>query len=152
MVNYWLIYIILILLLFFLFFSIFFKHRSNTRYYGGYHGSHPTINWLWDIVINDFTVAEKKQFLKVSSFYTLLEWWITKMKTIDKKVNISFVNFSWKFSRLPISFWRKTVKYNYWHLSKDNNNLKSIINWILMTSKNLDKRRSLNNYLFHLLN
>ena len=38
--------------------------RSNSRYFGGYHSSHPAIIWLWDVLINDFTLAEKKSFLK----------------------------------------------------------------------------------------
>lgn len=38
--------------------------RNNCRYFGGYHSSHPAIIWLWDILINDFTLAEKKSFLK----------------------------------------------------------------------------------------
>lgn len=39
--------------------------RSNTQYFGGYHAGHQTINWLWDILINDFKLEEKKLFLKV---------------------------------------------------------------------------------------
>lgn len=38
--------------------------RNNTRYYGGYHAGHQTISWLWDILNNDFSLAEKKLFLK----------------------------------------------------------------------------------------
>ena len=38
--------------------------RSHTRYFGGYHGNHPVVLWLWDILNNDFTLAEKKLFLK----------------------------------------------------------------------------------------
>jgi len=48
-----------------IFITTFLFCRSNTRYYGGYHGGHPTILWLWDIIMNDFTTAEKKLFLKV---------------------------------------------------------------------------------------
>lgn len=38
--------------------------KSNTSYYGGYHANHQTISWLWDILIREFTLQEKKQFLK----------------------------------------------------------------------------------------
>ncbi|XP_047141200.1 ubiquitin-protein ligase E3B isoform X1 [Hydra vulgaris] len=38
--------------------------KNYTRYYGGYHASHQTIVWLWDILSNDFTLQEKKLFLK----------------------------------------------------------------------------------------
>ena len=40
-------------------------HRAHTQYYGGYHNNHKVINWLWDIVKNDFTAEEKAAFLKV---------------------------------------------------------------------------------------
>ena len=42
-----------------------FLRRSFTQYYGGYHPGHPVVIWLWDILQNDFSETEKKQFLKV---------------------------------------------------------------------------------------
>ena len=38
-------------------------------YYGGFHGSHRVIIWLWDILASDFTPDERAMFLKV--VYTL---------------------------------------------------------------------------------
>lgn len=43
--------------------------RKHTVYYGGFHGSHRVIIWLWDILASDFTPDERAMFLKV--FYTL---------------------------------------------------------------------------------
>ncbi len=40
-------------------------NRKHTQYLGGYTDSHKVINWLWDIVKNDFTAEEKASFLKV---------------------------------------------------------------------------------------
>lgn len=34
-------------------------------YYGGFHGSHRVIIWLWDILASDFTPSERAMFLKV---------------------------------------------------------------------------------------
>lgn len=34
-------------------------------YYGGFHGSHRVIIWLWDILASDFTPNERAMFLKV---------------------------------------------------------------------------------------
>ena len=34
-------------------------------YYGGFHGSHRVIIWLWDILASDFTLDERAMFLKV---------------------------------------------------------------------------------------
>lgn len=34
-------------------------------YYGGFHGSHRVILWLWDILASDFTPDERAMFLKV---------------------------------------------------------------------------------------
>lgn len=34
-------------------------------YYGGFHGSHRVIIWLWDILASDFTPEERAMFLKV---------------------------------------------------------------------------------------
>lgn len=39
--------------------------RKNVQYYGGFHGSHRVINWLFDILENDFDGKEKALFLKV---------------------------------------------------------------------------------------
>jgi ubiquitin-protein ligase E3 B len=39
--------------------------RRHTQYYGGFHNSHRLINWLWDVLENDFTAAERRSFLKV---------------------------------------------------------------------------------------
>ncbi|XP_075067027.1 LOW QUALITY PROTEIN: ubiquitin-protein ligase E3B [Mixophyes fleayi] len=38
--------------------------KKHTVYYGGFHGSHRVIIWLWDIMANDFTSDEKAMFLK----------------------------------------------------------------------------------------
>lgn len=35
-------------------------------YYGGFHGSHRVIVWLWDILAHDFSPDERAMFLKVS--------------------------------------------------------------------------------------
>lgn len=43
--------------------------RKHTVYYGGFHGSHRVIIWLWDILASDFTPDERAMFLKV--FYML---------------------------------------------------------------------------------
>lgn len=42
-------------------------------YYGGFHGSHRVIIWLWDILASDFTPGERAMFLKVltASVYVL---------------------------------------------------------------------------------
>lgn len=39
--------------------------RKHTVYYGGFHGSHRVIIWLWDILANDFSPEERAMFLKV---------------------------------------------------------------------------------------
>lgn len=36
-------------------------------YYGGFHGSHRVIIWLWDILANDFSPDERAMFLKVKA-------------------------------------------------------------------------------------
>lgn len=43
-------------------------------YYGGFHGSHKVIIWLWDILASDFTPEERAMFLKVPyyNFYKCL--------------------------------------------------------------------------------
>ncbi|XP_069070843.1 ubiquitin-protein ligase E3B isoform X2 [Pleurodeles waltl] len=38
--------------------------KRHTVYYGGFHGSHRVIIWLWDILANDFTSEERAMFLK----------------------------------------------------------------------------------------
>ncbi|XP_040272526.1 ubiquitin-protein ligase E3B [Bufo bufo] len=38
--------------------------KKHTVYYGGFHGSHRVIVWLWDILANDFNSEEKAMFLK----------------------------------------------------------------------------------------
>uniref|UniRef100_A0A8C5LRJ3 Ubiquitin-protein ligase E3B n=1 Tax=Leptobrachium leishanense TaxID=445787 RepID=A0A8C5LRJ3_9ANUR len=38
--------------------------KKHTVYYGGFHGSHRVIVWLWDILANDFSSDEKAMFLK----------------------------------------------------------------------------------------
>eukprot|EP00112_Aurelia_sp_Birch-Aquarium-sp1_P007204 Seg1784.8 transcript_id=Seg1784.8/GoldUCD/mRNA.D3Y31 product="Ubiquitin-protein ligase E3B" protein_id=Seg1784.8/GoldUCD/D3Y31 len=38
--------------------------KECVQYYGGYHHGHAVIIWLWDILQNDFSETEKKQFLK----------------------------------------------------------------------------------------
>jgi len=38
--------------------------RRNTQYYGGFHDNHRVILWLWEILENDFTELERRQFLK----------------------------------------------------------------------------------------
>lgn len=47
--------------------------RKHTVYYGGFHGSHRVIIWLWDILASDFTPNERAMFLKVltTSVYVL---------------------------------------------------------------------------------
>ena len=39
--------------------------RRHARYYGGYHGQHKVIVWLWEVVKNDLNREEKAAFLKV---------------------------------------------------------------------------------------
>uniref|UniRef100_A0A8C6X681 HECT-type E3 ubiquitin transferase n=1 Tax=Naja naja TaxID=35670 RepID=A0A8C6X681_NAJNA len=38
--------------------------KKHTVYYGGFHGSHRVILWLWDILANDFSPEERGMFLK----------------------------------------------------------------------------------------
>uniref|UniRef100_A0A670J5B6 Ubiquitin-protein ligase E3B n=1 Tax=Podarcis muralis TaxID=64176 RepID=A0A670J5B6_PODMU len=38
--------------------------KKHTVYYGGFHGSHRVIIWLWDILANDFNPDERAMFLK----------------------------------------------------------------------------------------
>uniref|UniRef100_A0A8B9NY08 Ubiquitin-protein ligase E3B n=1 Tax=Apteryx owenii TaxID=8824 RepID=A0A8B9NY08_APTOW len=38
--------------------------KKHTVYYGGFHGSHRVIIWLWDILANDFSPDERAMFLK----------------------------------------------------------------------------------------
>uniref|UniRef100_A0A8C5XF51 Ubiquitin-protein ligase E3B n=1 Tax=Microcebus murinus TaxID=30608 RepID=A0A8C5XF51_MICMU len=38
--------------------------KRHTVYYGGFHGSHRVIIWLWDILASDFTPEERAMFLK----------------------------------------------------------------------------------------
>nr|XP_020657546.1 ubiquitin-protein ligase E3B [Pogona vitticeps] len=38
--------------------------KKHTVYYGGFHGSHRVIIWLWDILANDFSADERAMFLK----------------------------------------------------------------------------------------
>ncbi|KAK2501549.1 hypothetical protein MC885_004989 [Smutsia gigantea] len=38
--------------------------KKHTVYYGGFHGSHRVIIWLWDILACDFTPDERAMFLK----------------------------------------------------------------------------------------
>lgn len=38
--------------------------KKHTVYYGGFHGSHRVIIWLWDILASDFTPNERAMFLK----------------------------------------------------------------------------------------
>ncbi|XP_075390192.1 ubiquitin-protein ligase E3B isoform X1 [Tenrec ecaudatus] len=40
--------------------------KKHTVYYGGFHGSHRVIIWLWDILASDFTPDERAMFLKPS--------------------------------------------------------------------------------------
>ncbi|XP_078193354.1 ubiquitin-protein ligase E3B isoform X6 [Callithrix jacchus] len=39
--------------------------KKHTVYYGGFHGSHRVIIWLWDILASDFTPDERAMFLKL---------------------------------------------------------------------------------------
>ncbi|KHJ75141.1 HECT-domain protein, partial [Oesophagostomum dentatum] len=38
--------------------------KKHVQYYGGFHGSHRLIKWLWEIVEKDFTPEERRLFLK----------------------------------------------------------------------------------------
>ncbi|XP_078083401.1 ubiquitin-protein ligase E3B [Mustelus asterias] len=38
--------------------------KKHTVYYGGFHGNHRVITWLWDILARDFTSEERAMFLK----------------------------------------------------------------------------------------
>ncbi|XP_038059173.1 ubiquitin-protein ligase E3B-like [Patiria miniata] len=38
--------------------------RKHTQYYGGFHNSHRVVNWLFDVLANEFTAQERGQFLK----------------------------------------------------------------------------------------
>ncbi|KAL7986594.1 hypothetical protein Chor_012877 [Crotalus horridus] len=38
--------------------------KKHTVYYGGFHGSHRVILWLWDILAHDFSPEERAMFLK----------------------------------------------------------------------------------------
>lgn len=51
--------------------------RKHTVYYGGFHGSHRVIIWLWDILANDFSPEERAMFLKVrvSVWHTRVSAW-----------------------------------------------------------------------------
>ncbi|PKU34241.1 ubiquitin-protein ligase e3b [Limosa lapponica baueri] len=40
------------------------ENKKHTVYYGGFHGSHRVIIWLWDILANDFSPEERAMFLK----------------------------------------------------------------------------------------
>ena len=42
--------------------------RKHTQYYGGFHNSHRVVNWLFDVLANEFTAEERAQFLKVNDF------------------------------------------------------------------------------------
>lgn len=39
--------------------------KKNVQYFGGFHGSHRVIKWLWNIVEQEFSTEERKLFLKV---------------------------------------------------------------------------------------
>jgi ubiquitin-protein ligase E3 B len=39
--------------------------RKHTQYYGGFHSNHRVINWLWTILDHEFSVEERRLFLKV---------------------------------------------------------------------------------------
>lgn len=39
--------------------------RQHVQYYGGFHNSHRVVNWLWEVLENDFTAEERRLFLKV---------------------------------------------------------------------------------------
>ncbi len=41
--------------------------KKNTQYYGGFHGNHRLVVWLWDLLENDFSAEERRLFLKVRS-------------------------------------------------------------------------------------
>ena len=45
--------------------------RKCTRYYGGYHDRHRVIQWLWDVLKNEFTAEQRSSFLKVTSYYLI---------------------------------------------------------------------------------
>ena len=38
--------------------------KKHTKYYGGFHGNHRVIAWLWEILQNDFSSQEHHMFLK----------------------------------------------------------------------------------------
>uniref|UniRef100_A0A915K9A7 Ubiquitin-protein ligase E3B n=1 Tax=Romanomermis culicivorax TaxID=13658 RepID=A0A915K9A7_ROMCU len=38
--------------------------KQNVQYYGGFHSNHRVIIWLWDILENNFTIEERRLFLK----------------------------------------------------------------------------------------
>lgn len=38
--------------------------RRHTKYFGGFHGNHRVIKWLWDLLEKDFTPDEHRLFLK----------------------------------------------------------------------------------------
>lgn len=38
--------------------------KRNVQYFGGFHGNHRLIKWLWDILENKFSSEERKLFLK----------------------------------------------------------------------------------------
>ena len=38
--------------------------KKHVLYFGGFHGKHKVITWLWDILENDFNKAERSAFLK----------------------------------------------------------------------------------------
>ncbi|KRZ54267.1 Ubiquitin-protein ligase E3B, partial [Trichinella nativa] len=38
--------------------------RKHTQYFGGFHNNHRVIVWLWEILANDFSVEERRLFLK----------------------------------------------------------------------------------------
>jgi ubiquitin-protein ligase E3 B len=48
--------------------------RKHTNYYGGFHNQHRVINWLWDVLENDFDANERRLFLKVGHVSVMVQF------------------------------------------------------------------------------
>jgi ubiquitin-protein ligase E3 B len=64
--------------------------RRNVKYSAGYSDQHRVIRWLWDIVGNEFSVDEQKQFLKFVTSCSKPP--ILGFSTLEPKFTIRCVN------------------------------------------------------------
>ena len=40
------------------------SNRKHVQYFGGFHSNHRVIQWLWEVLENDFSREERRLFLK----------------------------------------------------------------------------------------